>query len=326
MSNQVEVVDVNDQALNDELLATIMEAQDGPMNKVAAAGQSYIRRTLRENAFSEKIIPHQKVENSDLTYWSTELPVIVEEMEPNSPGAVSLSFNDHPDAASYRRDQFIVYFSKISTPEFTKNVDELRTGKSNLRQIITDNSLRDIEYEQDSRFINYIEEIAGGAPGATGKAGFQQWFSTESPITRDSYVDTKSRLETLPPEFGINLNIGMFLCNRKTADAFLKFGRDDVGGDLSQAMFLEGRTALKDGKVMGVPHLITIKRDLVPDDTVYQFTTPDYLGRAYVLEDVTMYVEKKKDILRFSAVKKLGVTICNTAGISIQDYNADTDV
>lgn len=319
MSNEVEVVDVNDQKLNAELLSAIMDAADGPLNKVAAAGQSYIRRELRENAFSEKIIPHVKVENSDLTYWDTELPVIVEEMEPSSPGAVSLSFNDHPDATFYRRDKFIVYFSKISTPEFTKNTDELRVGKSNIRQIVTDNSLRDIEYTQDKRFIDYIEDICGGAAGATGKAGFQQWFTTSAAITRDSYVDSISHLED------VKLNNGMFLTNRKTANQFVKFGRDEAGGDLSEALMKQGRKALEGGVVMDIPHAFTIKRDLVPDNTVYQFTTPEYLGRAYILEDVTMYVEKKKDILTFSAVKKYGMTIANVAGVAIQDFDDDTD-
>lgn len=319
MSDTIDIVDVNDQKLDRELMDLITNATDGPMPKVAAAGQSVIRRRLRESSFTRRIIPHVKVENSDLTYaLDTERPIIVEEMEPESPAAVSLSFNAHPDTAFYRRDKFVVYFSKISTPEFTKNTDELRVGRSNLRQIITDNSLRDIDYEEDSRFIQYVDRICG-TPEGVGASGEQQFHTTPATIERDTYVDSTNWLEDAW------LNNGVFLANRRTANEFVKFGRDEAGGDLSERLLLRGRKALEGGVVCDVPHIITIKRDLVPFNMVYQFTEPGYLGRAYILDNVTMYVEKKKDILRFSAVEKLGITIANVAGCQIQQFGVSED-
>lgn len=319
MSDSIEVIDVNEERIDQELVQAIAEAGNGQMKKVASAGESYIRRKLRENSFTRKVLPHKQVDDSDLTYaLNTELPVVVEEMEPLSPGAVSLSFNDHPDVSFYRRDKFVVYFSKISTPEFVKNTDELRVGKSPLRKIITDNALRDIDYQEDKRFIDYIDTIVG-TPAGVGAAGVQQAFSVDAAITRDSYVDSISHLEDQ------ELNNGVFLANRKTANQFVKFGRDEAGGDLSEELLKKGREALVNGIVMNIPHSFTIKRQLVPDNLVYQFTTPDYLGRAYVLEPVRMYVEKKKDILRFSAVEKLGVTIANVAGVARHQFDADTD-
>ena len=65
-----------------------------------------------------------------------------------------------------------------------------------------------------------------------------------------------------------------------------------------------------------VPHLATLKRALVPDNVVYQFTEPNYLGRFYILEDVTMYVERKRDMLQFNAEEKIGCTIANVRGIT----------
>jgi hypothetical protein len=152
-----------------------------------------------------------------------------------------------------------------------------------------------------------------------GASGKQQWFTTTSAVNRDSYIDSINHLESN------KLNNGLFLVNRKTANEFLKFSRDEAGGDLSERMWVQGREAISEGKILKIPHIFTIKRELVPDYRVYQFTTPDFLGRAYVLEDTTMYVEKKKDILRFSAVKKLGMTICNTGGCAIQDFLATSD-
>ena len=75
-------------------------------------------RRLREPGFTRLIIPHKPVTDSDLTYLpSTELPVIVEEMEPDSPGAKVISFNDSTDTAFYLADKFQIIFCKITTPE-----------------------------------------------------------------------------------------------------------------------------------------------------------------------------------------------------------------
>ena len=102
--------------------------------------------------------------------------------------------------------------------------------------------------------------------------------------------------------------------NRKTAKTFLTFDRSEVGGDLSQTLFTDGLSGLQEAKIFGVKHLFTIKRDIVPDNTIYLFAEPEYLGRFYTLQDPTMYVEKKKDILRFSARETLSVTFANLVG------------
>ena len=66
----------------------------------------------------------------------------------------------------------------------------------------------------------------------------------------------------------------------------------------------------------GVPHLATIKRLMVPDNVVYQFSEQEYLGKGYQLQEPTMFVEKKKDILRFCAQEKLGFTIGNVRAVA----------
>lgn len=303
---QVEPAEV----LNRKLLDAINDSSDGYLKSASEAASNMIRRKLRENGFSRAILPYKQVSNEDLTYLpDTELPVIVEEMEPDSPGAKSISFNDTADTAFYRMDKFVVYFAKIVTKEFTKNVDELRTYKSDLRGVITDNALKDVQTEEDGRFIKTVDTIVGAVNG-TGEAGVAQNFEIQGDITRDTYVEILSHLENR------RLNNGVFLMNRKTAKKFLKWDRTEIGGDLAQQLFQDGLTALSEGKVMGIRHIFTIKDELVPNQVVYQFAEPSYMGRAYILQNVTMYVEKKKDILRFSAMEKIGLTIANVAAVA----------
>lgn len=294
------------EVLSKKLLDAISRADDGQLKNASDAGTQMIRRRLRENGFSRLILPYKQVSDADLNYLpDTELPVIVEEMEPESPGAKAIPFNDTADTAFYRGDKFVVYFCKITTPEFTKNVDELRTYKNDLRQVITDNSLKDIQTEEDGRFIKEVDRICAAA-----EAGVTQSYTINSLITRDSYAEALSFLEDR------NLNNGVFLMNRRTAKDILRLDRTEIGGDLAETLFKSGLSGLQSAEIMGVRHIFTMKRDLVADGVVYQFAEPNFLGRAYVLQDVTMYVEKKKDILRFSAQEKIGLTFANVAGLN----------
>lgn len=303
---QVEAPEV----LSKKLFDAINGAGDGFLKNASEAGTQMIRRRLRENGFTRLILPFRQVSDADLNYLpDTELPVIVEEMEPDSPGAKAIPFNDTADTAFYRGDKFVVYFCKITTPEFVKNVDELRTYKNDLRQVITDNSLKDIHTEEDSRTINEVDTIVGSASGV-GAADVQQNFEISGGITRSNYKEVLNHLEDR------ELNNGLFLMNRHTAKEFLEWDRTEFGGDIAEKLALDGLSALTEAKIFGVRHAFTMKRAIVPDNVLYQFTEPNFLGRAYVLQDVTMYVEKKKDILRFSAHEKIGVTFANVASMN----------
>jgi hypothetical protein len=321
MSEDIEIVDMQKEAeYSRDLLDVILNTEQGSLKKVASAGSNMIKRRLRENGFNRRILPFLDVDDSDLTYLpNSELPAIVEEMEPESPGATTLAFNQQADIAFYRADKFVTYFSKISTPDFVKNVDELRTNKAPLREVITDNALKDVQTEEDDTWIAYCDRIVGtggvmGAVGAIGESGFQQHFHTAANITRDSYTDSTAHLKRVP------LNNGVFLLNQITALEWLKFGRIEAGGDLSQELLLKGLDALVEGEFMGVKHIFTIKREVVADQSVYQFAEPGSLGRAYVLQPVRMYVKKEKDILTISADEKIGRTIANVRGVQLQKF------
>jgi hypothetical protein len=303
---------------NRQIIQQLIDAEDGPCKNASAASQDMIRLRIRENGFSRKILPPKQISNADLNRLpTTELPVIVEDMETDQPGAKSISFNDTPDTQFYRGAKFIVIFNKITSPEWTKNVDELRTYKMDLRQVVTDNSLKDIQTEEDLTFVNTVDEIVG-SPTGVGASGLQQNFTINGAITRTSYIPTLSYLENR------YLNNGVFLVNRKTAKSFLTFDRNEWGGDRSQELWEKGLEALPEGQVLGVRHLFTIKQEIVPNGYVYQFAEPGFLGRFYILEDVTMYVDKKVDILRFRAQEKIGVTFANVSSVNLVTFTAVT--
>lgn len=311
--------DVNIDVLNREIIDAISGADEGNIKSASTAGSNMIRRRIREDGFARNIITPKTVTNDMLDRVPEhDRPVMIEDMEPDSKGAKSIPFGDSADTEFYYGTKYLCVFNAITTPEFTKDINELRTYKMDLRRVITDNALRDIQTEEDTRFIEVINTVTGAFPAKngtqSGQAGHQQAYhyakSGSGDIGRKEYVECLSSLENQ------NLNNGVFLMNRKTAKEFLKMDRSEAGGDLSQELFTSGLKALSEATVFGVRHLFTIKADLVPNDEVYHFAEPEFLGRFYTLQDPTMYVEKKKDILRFSARETISVTIANLSGVA----------
>ncbi len=101
-----------------------------------------IRRRIREEGFTRRIIPPVPVTNDDLDRVLThDRPVIIEDMEPLSKGAKTIPFGDSADSEQYYGNKFACVFNPITTPEWTKDINELRTYRMDLRQVITDNSL-----------------------------------------------------------------------------------------------------------------------------------------------------------------------------------------
>jgi len=315
----------NIQSLNRKLIDQISSSEEGQVKEASAAGTNMIRRRIREEGFTRRIIPPVPVTNDDLDRVLThDKPVIIEDMEPSSKGAKSISFGDTADTEFYYGNKFACVFNPITTPEFTKDINELRTYRMDLRQVITDNSLKDVQTQEDATFLSMIDTICGpastGSVPGVGAAGVQQYFecvpsgpnetAAANGWNRFSYAKVLSILENQ------NLNNGIILMNRKTAKQFLTFDRSEIGGDLAQELFKEGLTALQEAKIFGVKHLFTIKRNLVPDNMIYLFTEPGFLGRFYTLSELTLFVEKRKDTLRSSARETISITIANVAGVA----------
>ncbi|HPY31123.1 MAG TPA: hypothetical protein PLT00_12695 [Verrucomicrobiota bacterium] len=261
----------NTQVLNRMLLDRIAAAAEGEVKAASAAGTNMLRRRIREEGFTRRIIPLQTVTNEDLDrVLEHDRPVIIEDMEPLSKGAKSIPFGDSADTQFFYGNKYAVVFNPITTPEWTKDINELRTYRMDLRQVITDNSLKDIQTEEDGKFIALCDTVVG-AVGGVGAAGVAQNFNIAGGITRDTYVEVLSKLEDQ------NLNNGVILMNRRTAKEFLKFNRSEIGGSLAQDMFKQGLTALQEATIFGVKHVFTIKRNLVPDNVIYIFTEPGFL-------------------------------------------------
>lgn len=300
---------VNDRVFNTQLCESIVDARDGKLDKQAAPGELYIRRRIRERSVIRRILDFQTATDADLTTLpSEEKPVIWGTLQGDSHGAVSLSMSDTADQESFWRESWIVRFFVISTPEYYKNEFELKGHPQDTVKNLTEDMLLDLEDQEDSHAWAGVEDIVGAPEDVSPDTGMCQNFWAGE-FSRSTYTDVKYVLKTR------KLPTGVFVVNEQFMANFEKLDRTEIGGDLSQELFLKGGDALKEGIVGGVTHIFTSKNQFVPNNVLYQFTAQDYLGIAREYQKPTMFMEKKKRTLFLSLEEIIAIGFINVGGI-----------
>ena len=278
------------------------------------AVNDYTRTKMREDGFYRKIIPPIQISNDELDRQvDTDKPVKVVDKEPDSPAAISIPFATLPMNLYIRGPRYRVMFDRIVTPRFTKDVDELRTWVMDIRQVLSDNAIKDMLAEEDGKFIAAVNAALVGPDTIVPQSGVVQWETIPGGITRDTLQDAFKVMPRTPS----HLEVNTCLINNITIREIMKFGRDEMGGDFSQDVLKNGWS---DAEFMRARWIITIKRDLVPEDTLFMFADPKFIGKSYILEDATMYIKRESFMLEFFAYETLGGSIGHTGGLARVDF------
>lgn len=305
-----------------EFLQSLVDAPSGEVKVASGGATDYTRRILRESSFTPAIMEPENITVDRMIRPTTsaagdspEIGVVMCEMEPSSPGARTVNLSTAPEQNTFRGDIYLVRISKDETPEMYKNVDQLGLYKMDLRQVVTDNLLKDLDNLVDSRLIQTAKDITGSDVDANGYGGYRQYRTVTGGITRSSYRQTQLPLQEA------SLNNGVFLMSRLTAVDFTGWDRNDIGGDLAERLLKEGLNALEKFELWGVPHIASIKKDLLPTGTVWHFASQNFLGRYYEYMAPTVYVKKDRDTITVYAARKYGYSIGNEAGIARTVYS-----
>ncbi len=313
-----------------QLLDVVTSGDDKEFTKKASAvGTGIIRRRLKESGFLRRIqpinpVPDARLRNDQNLDTNDEDLMVVDEIEPDQPGAVCVPFNATSTSHYYRGHRFATGFFKIATPEFVKNVHELRLNKSiDLTKFTVDNALKDMETAEDEKYIGIVDSVVGAPGGANGQAGYQQNFDYSDGGADEASVggpvvlhDRAGFTRYLRPHLENRaLNNGVWLLNRRTFSEYGIADHDSWGGPGAENVRKKGPSVL-DSEQWGIPHIQTIKNNLIADGEIYQFAEPDFLGKGYYLKEPTLYTKREKDILRSYAEEIIGVSIANLAAVN----------
>lgn len=301
--------------LLNETLFEKLSSHDHVLEKQAIdAVNDFTRTKMREDGFFRRIMPPLPIGNDDLDRQvQTDKPIKIVDKEPDSPAAISIPFATLPQNLYIRGPRYAVMFDRIVTPRFTKDVDELRTWIMDIRQVLSDNAIKDMLAEEDSKFIRAVNTAIVGPGLIVPTSGVVQHEVISGGITRDTLWDSLKIMPNTPS----NLEVHTILLNNITIKEVCKFGRNEMGGDMSQDIMKNGWTSTE---FMGKTWIITIKKGLVATNTMYHFADPKFIGKSYVLEDTTMYIRRESFLLEFFAYETMGASIGHVSGITRSDY------
>lgn len=283
---------------------------DSTMEKKAAdAMNDFTRTRIREDSFQERIMPSTTLSDGEIdrVYW-TDKPVKIVDKEPDIPPALSVPYGATPYSHYIRGPRYMVTFSRVVSPRFTKDVSELRTWEMDIRQVISDNAIKDMMAEVDTKFISAVNTALIAQDTATPTSGSIQWKGISGGIDRDTHMESRKVM----PGTIFHLEPATMLINNITIHEYRKWGRDEWGGDGSEDLLVNGWTKKR---FDNMDLLVTIKSDLVPNNNVFYFADPRFIGKTWELETTTMYVKRYFFMLEWFCYRELGGDIGHTGGL-----------
>ncbi len=301
--------------LNETIFEKLASRDSGLVKEAEDAVNDFTRTKMREDGFYRRIMPPIPITNDQLDrHVHTDKPIKIVDKEMDSPAAISIPFATLPMNLYIRGPRYAVMFDRITTPRFTKDVDELRTWIMDIRQVLSDNAIKDMLAEEDSKFIRAVNTCLVGPGLVVPTSGTVQHEVISGGISRNSLWESLKVMPNTPS----NLEVHTCLTNNITIKDVGKFSHNEMGGTLAEDLMRNGWSRQT---FLGVQWVITIKKGLVPTNTVYQFADPKFIGKSYVLEDTTMYIRREAYMLEFFAHETTGGTIGHTSGVCRVDFD-----
>jgi len=330
-------------AMMNELFTHRLSSNEGK-EKLAEYGGSYVRDRLREVSFARKIIPPQQVTRSDCQIsvnHDTLVKIIF--VEPKS-RAMVMSFRGQPTSAFIRASKAEVGFVTISSEMYQKNEQELLAYDMPITKVIEENVVKDIQEIEDREYILHTEaavqalqiEANGGVSTSLSSITVQASSVVEYSIikgelarnaaTADAVVRPLQRpdLSNLAKLLNTRrLRTDMFLITEGDWTDLLQWTVEDFGDRLQSETTVDG---YKYNTLLGYRYVRTVKTDILRPGNIYAFTSPDFLGKFYVLNNPKFYIDKIANMISFQSWEDIGMALINIASIvKLELYSADAN-
>jgi hypothetical protein len=324
-----------------ELFVQRLDSPDGKV-KTAELGGSYIRDRLREVAYSRKIIPPQQVTRADCQRSvNHDTLVKIVDIEPQSK-AMAITFRGQPKARFIRAERAEIAFFTISSEVFQKTEQELLAYEMPVTKVIEENSAKDIQEIEDREFTTHIEaavqalqkEANSNTATALNASNLElgavvEFSIIKGELARAADANDATIRPLQKPDIvnlfklvdGNRLRAERLLMSEPDWDDILMWTIEDFGSKVASETVVDG---FKYNTLMGKPYVRSIKTDILRRGNVYCFTSPDFFGRFYVLNNVKFYIDKVANTITFQAWEDIGMCVVNIAAVrKLELYSAD---
>lgn len=289
---------INVQYLNQ----TFLDKIDQGMTKEAGTAMSaFVRQKLREDGFTRKVLNPVQITASELDRQLTEEPTVIVEKEPDSIAA-NLPFLARSEIRYFKGARYPVTFQKIASNTFKKSKFELATYRTDIRTILQENSVKDIQAQEDQNFYNNVTTIAAANGNVhTISGGFNK-------------VNLMSAIKNLLVN---KLPVGCILMTQSMYSDLLTFPATDVGSPAASDLF-RGQASIDN--FFGYKIITTNKADILPVNQCLIFAPQEYLGQFYSLQDATVFLKTEMDFIEFTTYEAIGSGIGNVNGVIVANF------
>lgn len=293
---------INVQFLNQSFLDKL---DQGMTKEASVAMSAFVRQKLREEGFTRKIMEPALVTAADLDRQVTEEPTIIAEKEPDSVAA-TIPFTARGQIRYFKGARYPVTFSKVQSNEFKKSKFELATYRTDIRTILQENSVKDIQAQEDTNFIAGVETIITAQNTAFGAGTSSIDVSGSGGLTVSNVMLGVQKLAQK------QLPVGCILMTQSTYADLLKQPSTQIGSPAASELF-RGQAQLDN--FFGYKIITTIKNDIVADGTAYYFAPTAYLGQFYALQDAIVFLKTEADMVTFFTYESVGIGLGNVNAV-----------
>lgn len=315
MSTKFAFGDLSEEQIDAKIAEELKNSPDGELKFASTAGTSFIRKNVFEEGWARTICPFMTLNPGTskelIRLPNTDYPVAMFDIEPATYPAVTLPFDQSPETMYYYGTKALMTFFKVSTPEVQKNIVTLDTYPYNIRKVVMDGLIKNMQKQEDFIWANLSEQCVAKT-GAT--------YSFTGSLDR-SVIKEISKIFVRH-----GLNHGSNLVNKSTYIEVTDQNILTTGNEMQGRIFENGVQALDGKPVGGMKWISTIKSDIIPDNVIFSYTELDYLGKCAELYRPVMYVKKEKDRISCSAQEVIGMLIANEMGVAKTRINTGETV
>lgn len=299
MDYPIETTAVGARVYNSRFIGMVYGGQE---KKAEDMTNSFVRNLILQEANVREVMEPIPLEDSEIDRVSTtDRPMRIVEKEPGDEEtyATFVELTGTPKAKWIKGDRYEIYFGKIVTPTFKKTKWELMTWRMDIRRIIADNSVKKMGDEEDKYFRRTLLTIvnANAAVQRTGASAF-----TSNAFKRAfQAMDDRRR------------PIGKLLLTKRLFREAMDLPASAIGNDIASKHYKEGIDS--EDHLWGIPAVVSAKTHIYDKKECWVLSPESFLGKFYLLQDATMFIEQKRDVISFDSYSAPGMGIGNNESI-----------
>lgn len=301
---------------------------EGGRAEIQSTVLSFIKQRLREESFARQILIPTPVTRHDLqrsvSHDTMEYIADIEYDQDPDALAMPLNFTSEGQAIYVRGKRFAIAFHKIETPMYEKSEHELMAYSHPVIKTIEDNSVKDIQWVEDSTFIGHcngifddsggtytdIDATAGSADAhSPGTGTFSGNFDRKAVLAGFAALNGEAPTGTLAPR---KLRAELVLVSEQKYLNWLDQRADSIGTGVADKITVGG---YEYNTILGRKLVITTKLDLLPGDRFFVFAAQRYFGYFLVLNTTKFYVDKIADLIRWKTWEVIGMGFGNVRAV-----------